>query len=319
MMTLNNGATDGQTDPHTVTLCRVERIKEAIDALRLEPHPYILHTQAHALAFVSFGPDYQLPWTIINAPHSLQGVHKQVQYYLLQLDAIARDRREVVGKVHPHSDSLSLNFITRQRNQFSCGLIQIHRIGYGALFGKKRVQSRNHVRRTVAIADRSPCSFARAVDVWRVVGQQTQAGTGVGDDARERLIDLVRNRRRQRSKGRDAGNVCELRSDLTECVLRASASRHVLNRADVLDLTLLVPDRAADVVQVLDRAVWHKQPALEIQIEATLSLLNMILEFREFVGMSSSTYQFEGHRHGRGDPIDSISFFRKEELARRHV
>src|SRR5260221_12438321 len=91
MMTLNNGATDGQTDPHTVTLCRVERIKEAIDALRVEPHPYILHTQAHALAFVSFGPDHQLPRTIINPPPSFPGVHNEVQNYLLQLAAIAPD------------------------------------------------------------------------------------------------------------------------------------------------------------------------------------------------------------------------------------
>src|SRR5258708_33239205 len=120
MMTLNNGTTDGQADPHTVTLCRVERIKESINALRVEPHPYILHSQAHTLTFVSFGPDHQLPWTIINAPHRFQGVHKQVQHYLLQLDAIARDRREGFGNVHPHSDSRSLDFISRSGNQFSC-------------------------------------------------------------------------------------------------------------------------------------------------------------------------------------------------------
>src|SRR6266849_5975013 len=72
MMTLDNGATDGQADTHTVTLCRVERIKESLGALRVEAHPYILHAQAHAIPFVSFRPDQQLSWTIINPPHRLQ-------------------------------------------------------------------------------------------------------------------------------------------------------------------------------------------------------------------------------------------------------
>src|SRR2546427_3686262 len=36
--------------------------------------------------------------------------------------------------------------------------------------------------------DRASRGFARAVDVRRVVSQQPQAGTGVCDDARERLI-----------------------------------------------------------------------------------------------------------------------------------
>jgi hypothetical protein len=96
-MTLDNGAADGEANPHTVALGRVERLEKSVRILRLKTHTGILHGQAHTIAFLSFRFDHQLPRPILDAAHGVYGVQEQVQDHLLELDAISHDRREIAG------------------------------------------------------------------------------------------------------------------------------------------------------------------------------------------------------------------------------
>src|ERR1700730_5443830 len=123
MMTLDNGSTDGKTDPHTATLSGIECFEEPARSLRLKTHPRILHGQAHTITFVSFGSDHQLPQTLVDAAHRVQGVPEQVQDDLLKLDTIACDRRKVVGKLRSQNHPASLELAQRQCNHLSRGLI----------------------------------------------------------------------------------------------------------------------------------------------------------------------------------------------------
>src|SRR5512145_1457446 len=113
MMTLDNEATDGEADPHTASLGCVERVEESVRILRIEPHPRILHRQAHAIAFVSCGSDHQFPRPIVDLAHRVRGVSEQVQDDLLKLDTIARDRREVLGQFCPQSYPPSVKLAPR--------------------------------------------------------------------------------------------------------------------------------------------------------------------------------------------------------------
>ena len=69
MMTLNNGSTDGEPDSHAIILSGVERFEESARSLRVEAGSCILYGEAHAIAFVSFGSNQQLPRTIVDAAH----------------------------------------------------------------------------------------------------------------------------------------------------------------------------------------------------------------------------------------------------------
>jgi hypothetical protein len=69
MVTLDDGATHGQANPHTAVFGGIERFEESARGLRVETHPRILHDQAHTIVFVSFGSDHQLPRTIVDAAH----------------------------------------------------------------------------------------------------------------------------------------------------------------------------------------------------------------------------------------------------------
>jgi hypothetical protein len=72
-----------------------------------------LHGQSHTPPFVSFGPDQQLPRTILDSAHGVGCVPEQVQDDLLKLHSIARDNREVAGKFSPQNHPVSLKFTQR--------------------------------------------------------------------------------------------------------------------------------------------------------------------------------------------------------------
>jgi hypothetical protein len=57
MMTLNNGATDGEPDSHPVILGGVERFEESVGSLIGKSNSRIFHRQAHLTVFVFFGSD----------------------------------------------------------------------------------------------------------------------------------------------------------------------------------------------------------------------------------------------------------------------
>ena len=191
--------------------------------------------------FVPFGSDHQLPRTIVDGAHRIRGVQKQVQDDLLKLDTIARDRRKIVGKFRPQNHPVSLKFTQRQAQSPLVSASFRSTDSVVALFLAKSARNRvitsdarlpsRIVRRAVS---RAPSTFGG------IGGQHPQTGAGVGDDARQRLVDFVRDRRRQCAEARDPGHVCELRSGLAERLFRKPALRHILNRADVLQSTILV-------------------------------------------------------------------------------
>src|SRR5271170_6234694 len=165
MMTLDNGATDGESDSHTVILRGVERLEESVRSLRIEPHSRILYRQTHTIAFVSVGSDEQVPRTIVDGAHRVGCIPDEIQDDLLQLDAIAGDKKLVVGKFPLDDYAVSLKFPHRQSKHLSYSLVQVHRFGRWILLAIERAQSSNHLRRAVAIANRASRSFASAIHV----------------------------------------------------------------------------------------------------------------------------------------------------------
>src|SRR5713226_5376514 len=107
-MTLDNGATDAQSDSHTVILSCVERFEEPVGGLRIETDPHIFHAEEHPIAFASFGRDQQLPRAIMNGIHRIRSIPEEVQNYLLKLDSVTCDKREIVGKLRSQNHPVSL-------------------------------------------------------------------------------------------------------------------------------------------------------------------------------------------------------------------
>src|SRR5262249_32699953 len=100
-----------------------------------------------------------------------------------------------------------------------------------------------------------------------------------------------------------------LRSERAERVLRKSARRDILNRGDVLQLTILVPGRMSDGMHVLDRAVGHQQTVVPFESGVAASCLVdhfHLIDQTDVFRMDSSTDQFARHRHAYLKLVDAI-------------
>ena len=183
MMSLDDGAADGEPDSHAVALRRVEGVEQPVHALTVDAHARVPDGHAHTIARLPFCSDQQLPRAILHVDHRVRGVAEQIQDDLLELDAIAGDRGEVVGELRLQHHPVSLKITRGQRNDLSRGVVQIHRFERELPLAEQRTQPRDHIRRAVAIANRPPRRFASAIEVWRIRTQHPQTRAGVGDDA----------------------------------------------------------------------------------------------------------------------------------------
>jgi hypothetical protein len=120
--------------------------------------------------------------------HRVRTISEQVQGHLLKLDPVTCDTWKVIGKLRSQNHPVSLKLTQGQSNYLPCSVIQIHPLSNGVFLAEECAQSRDHIRRTVAVANRSPGSFTRTVDVRWVQRQHPQTGAGVSDDTGERLV-----------------------------------------------------------------------------------------------------------------------------------
>ena len=118
--------------------------------------------------------------------------------------AIAGDRREVVGELRLKDDAVSLQVVDDSATTSCVASFRSSVSSVNSLLPKSARNRAITSDGAVAIANRPPRGFARAVDVRRIGVQHPQARAGVGDDARERLIDLMRDRGGQGAQGRDS-------------------------------------------------------------------------------------------------------------------
>ena len=152
---------------------------------------------------------------------------------MLKLDAITRYGRKVDGEIQLQYYPASLQFASRQSNGLSRGLVQVDLYACGVGLHKERAQSRNDISCTIAVTNRPPRRCLRTIDVRRICSQHTKASAGVGDDARQRLVDLMRNRSCQGAKTGEPCYARKLRSCFAERFFREAAFCNVLNRAHI--------------------------------------------------------------------------------------
>src|SRR5882762_7503246 len=245
-MTLDYRATDREADAHAAVFCGVERLEESVLGLLVEAHPRVLYRQTDAIAVVAVGPDDELRRTILHGAHRFRSVQNQIQHDLLQLHTITTDTGKVIGELRPHDNHGPLKFVGRQRQHLSCRVIQIDSFRRTALLDEERAQACNDICCAIPIADRAPYRFTGALEIWRISAKHPEAGASIRNDARQRLVDFVRNRRSQRAERCDSGYTRELGSNFGERILRESTFRDVLNSTDVLQFAVLVSRRVLD-------------------------------------------------------------------------
>src|SRR5690348_10805124 len=110
LMSLDDGAADGEADTHAVAFRRVEGVEQFGHVLRVDADAGIAHAHAHTIAVLVLGSDQQLPRPIVDGGHRIRGVADQVQDDLLELNTIPRDRWKGPGELQLKQYAISLKF-----------------------------------------------------------------------------------------------------------------------------------------------------------------------------------------------------------------
>src|SRR5690349_4015174 len=268
MMSLDYGAANRQPDSHSILFRCIESFKEFVRGFRSEADSDIFDGNAHPIPLIPFGSDEQISRAIFDGGHRVRSISYQVEDDLLELNTIARDWREIVRQLRPQNHLTPLEIAQRQGNHLSRGLVQIEGLQREFLLTEQGTQSRDHIRGAVAIANDPPRCFARAGDVWRNNIQHPKTSTGVGDDSRKRLRDLMGDRGSQSVQCRDPRHEGKLGAGSVEGLLGDLVFGYVLKSADEQGATSNLLHDARHSPHVLDGASSGHNPEHKIDVLA---------------------------------------------------
>ncbi len=152
-MCLDDGTADREPNAHTVVLRTVERFEEPIGDLGSEADAGISYCEPNVIGTISFRLNQQLPRSIFNFLHRVDGIAKQIDDHLLKLYAVAVDRWEIIREFHLQDHTVPAQFTRRERNYLACCLIQIDDFGDKILPLKERSQARDDIGGSISVAN----------------------------------------------------------------------------------------------------------------------------------------------------------------------
>src|SRR5258706_11299711 len=111
----------------------------------------------------------------------------------------------------------------------------------------------------------------------------------------------------------------KLRPVLVERIFGPAPFGYVLDRADVFELSPLVPRCMSEGVNVLDRAVAHPQSRLCLQVlRFARSATDPLIEQRQVVRMVAAADQLQGNARSRGEFKNAVSLLGPRHLPGGH-
>ena len=152
-MRLDNGSADREPNAHTVVLRTVERFEEPVSGIGSKADAGISHDKPNVLVTIPFRSNEQLPRSIFNFLHRVDGIAKQIDDHLLKLYAIAAHRWEILRKVHLQNHPAPAQFSGRERNYLVCCFIQIDDFCDKVPSLKERPQPRDNICPSISVAN----------------------------------------------------------------------------------------------------------------------------------------------------------------------
>src|SRR6185437_6010948 len=113
----------------------VERVEYLVHTLCTETDAGIAYGQDHVVV-AALGSDEQIARTVLDISHRVGRVEEKIEYYLLELHAIAGDRRNGVVQFRAQYDTATLQLASRQRNYLASCFVEVDRFRCRLLLGK---------------------------------------------------------------------------------------------------------------------------------------------------------------------------------------
>ena len=155
--------------------------------------------------------------------HGLERVQEEIERDLLELDPVAPYRPEAGSDVERHPAVAQDRVAVDEPHDIAKEIADVERPEGGGLFANERAQPLDHLTRPVVVLDDVFQDLAHLRQVGGAGAEKTLRRLHVAQNGGERLIELVRQRRRQLAHRREARHVGKLRAMALRLVLRRAA------------------------------------------------------------------------------------------------
>ncbi|EEF22940.1 conserved hypothetical protein, partial [Ricinus communis] len=264
----NNGAADRQAHAHAVFLGAVEGLEQARHHAGRDAGAGVADAdQQRAVAVraaLRLHRQHRLAGTA--AGHGLDRVHQQVDEHLLQLHAVAVHRRQVRRQAQHQRHVMVIQLAPHHVDALLHHRLQVQRGVGGVAAARQRADALDDAGGAGAGLEDAGDGGLGLVQFRPGAVQPAQAGLAVGRYRRQRLIDLVRDRRRQFAQHGHPGGVRQLHLRAVQRLLGQHRRRNVGQRAEVFALAVLVVPWARQHVHVFQRAVGHQQAVADVDV-----------------------------------------------------
>jgi hypothetical protein len=186
---LDNRTANGKSHPHSGSFRREEWLEYLIGILN--SGAVIVDFDLQNLLDASGGyPDHLVTG---NTFHCLHPVADEITQNLLNLNAIKRNRRYAFLEVNDHANPAARGFFGNEITNLSNHAIDGREVPLVYGLPKQCANATDHISGAIRIPNDAFDCPVRTVDVRRFSGQPALACMRIGNDSRERLIDLMRD------------------------------------------------------------------------------------------------------------------------------
>src|SRR5208337_1235121 len=193
-MGLKNGTADRKPHAHAAGLGGVERVKDFVYHLRVNTCPRVFNRYLHLVRVNVPGGDHQFSCPVTYFAHRFDSIHDQVQDHLLQLHLIAENRKNVIPKPRSDNHGVSLRFVANEAEDFADGFVQVQLFSrrYGLLC--QGANPGDDFTGSLPVADDPAGGFPGFLQIRHISGQPAQTRAAATHNAREWLVDFMRDR-----------------------------------------------------------------------------------------------------------------------------
>ena len=227
-MVLDDRLDDRKADAEAARLGGEEGLEKPAWFHLSEAFAVVLDRKLHAMALRVADADQHAAVEFVVVDGGVESVEQEVQDHLLQLDAVTvhqrSRRRQMQGERNPPDEGVALD----QPGDVAHQVVEVEVLELlRFLLAHEAPQVADDVARAAHVLSDVEEDVADLVEVRGLALEQARAGVGVGEDRRQRLVELMRQRHGELAHGRDSRHVGELLLHLPELGVGATALQGV--------------------------------------------------------------------------------------------
>src|ERR1700685_2814033 len=188
----NDGTADRQAHTGPLWLRRIESTEQPVRLFAGKANAGISNGDQQEPLFSALRPDSNLAGSV---RYGLKAIQQQVHQYLLQLDAICHDLRQLASKLRAQRDGVPVGLVTQQRKHFPGDLIYIDQLEFRrSTCLVERTQTMDDFGSAASVMLNSFSRRAGSFQIGRIVRKPAQAGIGACDCSSNGLIEFMGKR-----------------------------------------------------------------------------------------------------------------------------